>query len=768
MLGAGLDASVEQTFTAYERRAARAAKAAERSSATSSNSTAVSAARMAGDAQERAAKKAARVREQEAKKAAKAEEKSAKDSSQTQLAEIRRIARERAREHKRLLSEVAREERKASRERERRAKQEARNKAKAERESRREIDRLATRTSHRATRFMMPNMPLASVARRGANDFLRGAGVETNLSGLMSRVVESDKAARALSVKGYIKGAVGEAGKQKDPSVLREEARSLGEDMAMTTDAILEGQNAFVDLRGNLAGARDISREMAMLARSQGVSYRDIMYMAGKAEAMFEGQAEYAGDELKKREAIGSLMRTAVYEAKKYSIPVSEMAKELPKLSGIASQFEGDVGRNLVALMGTAQLAEGGAAKNPATAATFTMNAALALKSKATNFKDIAGVDVFSSTEKNKLRSFEDIIVDLLSATEEKRSVKVRGKGTVEMNQLQQLQAIMPNIRANLGITRFLEIFTEAGGGKRGVAALRSTFRDTAGEVSKEQIGEDLESVLGGTEAKAMRFNQQLERVVASMADKLIPAAEKLAPSALRAADALGSIVELAASNPGQAIVAAIGVSTARAFAESSFRSVIDAAIKKSFGVGATASGGAAPGAGALGTLSAGLVITAAAVTLYATGRLIIDRATKDMGEGRSRSVISSVNADIARQRVARQMREQRETTPEAVRDLREATIQYRERIASAEEKGTFAGDWKAIKGWFGMSGGLSDAQLAERTADASKLDELRAELQKMEATLRSGNLNVTVTNASEISAGRGDSPTVDPSGREP
>jgi hypothetical protein len=695
-----------------------------------------------------------------------------KTEAQQRLSAIRREARERERTHRQLLNEVNREERRAARESARIEREKTRLARREALKKQRELERFSRRTSHRATRFMTPNMPMASMMRRGAMDLAHGAGIETNLGGIFGRVVESDRAARELAVKGYIEGDQGPAGTRQDPTKLREEARALGEELGMATDAILEGESAFVDLRGNLAGARDIARDMARLSRSQGANYRDIMYMAGKAEAMFAGQAEYANDEKKKREAIVGLMRTTVYEAKKYSIPVAQMAKEFPKIAGIASTFEGDVGRNVVQMMGTAQMAEAGAAKNPATASTYVQNLALAITKKAGKFEKIAGVNVFSDKEKNKLKSFQEIITSTIAATEKSKRVRVRGRGVVEMNQLQQLQEIMPNKRAYLALQKYLDIFTEAGGGKKGVAAVNAVFEDTARGVGSQQIDSDLAMVLGGTEAKAKQFNQQLEKVVAGMEDDLLPAVAELAPKVLEAVKAFGGLVSWMARNPGLTISTAISASIARAGLESVLRASIERAVMGTIGPGGTYGAGGAKmmgkgqpflAGGPLGIASAALTITATAVTLYAAGTVAIDWGMDLMGKAQSKQEASKASIEANLSTIRRFRREGKDIPQEVLDHTARQRAELASRIKEAEGRSyavgpihpatlaaNWAGGWENLlalgKGTAGLEGGKTFQQVSQGREDVAKLDELKQQMAQLESTMR-GELKVNVTN---------------------
>ncbi len=82
----------------------------------------------------------------------------------------------------------------------------------------------ARRTSHRATRFLMPEAPIGSMVMRGLGDVARGLGVDTSISSLIGRGVGIESAATNLSNRGHIAGTEGPNGKVVAQTILQGEA----------------------------------------------------------------------------------------------------------------------------------------------------------------------------------------------------------------------------------------------------------------------------------------------------------------------------------------------------------------------------------------------------------------------------------------------------------------------------------------------------------------------------------------------------------------
>lgn len=735
-IGAGLDASVEQAFSAYEKRAARAATNAQRELnkgySRKTSGKAGAAAKAAADEEIQQARRAARVKEQ-----------IDKSSSRAALAEIRRQSREREREHKKLLDEVAREERKASRERERLARREARNKVKLERERQREIDRFAVRTSHRATRFMMPNMPFGSIARRGIRDITRGLGIDTSISGGLSRAVEMQKEAYALSIKGYQAGAEGPAGRRVDPRKLIEEARAIADVQAMDPTQIIAAQKAYVGLTGDLETARKLMNDLAALSGATGSEMADLGQAAG---AMGNALDESLVPGVEKAKALMGVMRILAGQGKLTAIEMDTAAAAMPKMVGAARAFGGDVGQRIVELGALTQLSvgKGGGSWNAKSAATAAAGFAADLQSvKASkNFK-AAGINL--RDESGMLRGPLDLI---------RESLRVTAGDTTKMSKLFQSQ------RGGRMVNALTATYNRAGRGEAGMKAVDDMLQRLlkGAELSQEQIADLNRQRMQTAAAKAQKFQNQLDRIAESAAEKLIPALEKLIPTVLKLAENLSGLVEWAAEHPMDAIVLAFAAAIARAGIESTIRTGIDAVIKSALGAQTAAGGNAIKAltgaSGALGAFSTALMAAAAGATAFAATTALLSYEEEKRKKGEEKAIITDVQTSVEIGTAEKISREKGGLSKEQYEKLKGIKEQLGSRIQEAENPAWFYQTF--------TQEGRNKYEQVQFDKQAANMKDLKDQMARVEQVLAQG---IRVNNLNEIKLQKEGG--IDPTGRE-
>src|SRR5512145_460802 len=765
-IGAALDVSVDQTFAAFEKRAKRAADNDERAT------------KVRHASGPNFAKSEADQKIREEKRAAKEVEALWKQSSRAQLQEIRRLARERNREHKQLLAEVAREERKAAREAEQLARRVAREKAKAEKDaaraaknSARELDRFATRTSHRATRFLMPNAPLASMARRGALDIARGYGIETGLSGAFQRGIGLESRATQLAQAAYMPAAGGAASKLQDPKKLIAEVQAIGDKLAMPYEDAMGALEAFVTKTGDLATGRSILEDMAKLAGATGTNLGDMVDAAADV-------SNALGDIPDKGKAIDAVMRQIAAGGKVGAVEIKDLAKYMARLSAASGSFGGDRAETIVKLGALTQLsrAKGGAA-SAAEAARSISGLANTLQTPArrAKFREY-GVNI--EDEMGLLRDPLEIL---------KESIAKTGGKT------EPLKEMWANVIGAKPAQALSTAYKQAGGGDAGMRAVQKeldTFLKSAA-LSQKQIDDANKARLGTDAAKVQQFNNELEKVADGIRADLAPTLAELTPKILESVRAFGSLVQWMTKNPGLTISAAISASIARAGLESALRTGIERVINSAAqGLGAGPAGpgvGAAGGMGAIGKLSAALTITALAATVYISGRAAIDwgfdtfekKQEQLRGEERQRETAISTAERNQRESKGKITEEDKKRLEEGKRkgeaQLSRATDSsgFMGRAFGAASAGPggaiFAGAeglWKLAKGAVGAEGGMGPQQMIEMfaVANSTKFDELRAELNQVQQLLRAP---LQVKREVAVSNLKGGGSEVDPRGRE-
>lgn len=518
----------------------------------------------------------------------------------------------------RRVRDIERAERRAMNDRQRQLTAQSREFDKAQREADRGPTLFARRASWRAARTF------DSIVRGGvglAGDMARGAGVDFNLGGMIGRAVGQERAAVALSNQGFMPGAGGANGRVQDPRKILDTARSVADTYARSTDEILQATSAFVGLTGDLAGARAIMGDLALLSNATGSNLTDMASAAASVStALDQG---FAGTAQQRMDATSDVMRAIAGQGKVGAVEIKDLAAQMAKLAAASGQFAGKR-EDLLAFVGVmaqeSRKAGGSASATQAATSILSFATNLSKPSKAQQ-KMLAqyGLDPFADKGKTAVKSPEEFIKEAI--------YKTRGN-------LQALGGIFSTSGSMRAVRGFANIYNQAGGGAAGQAAVEAEIatlkRASLDRAEAERANAE---VMRTAAAKAQKFQNNLERVASSMAETVLPQFEQLAPKAIEAAGALGKIVGWAAANPFQAVGAAMAVSVTRAVAESTMRAGIDKVLSQSLGNAAGAVGARTVGT-ALGAAGA---VVAVSVVAWEAGKLLIDwlaskRAEEDNG----------------------------------------------------------------------------------------------------------------------------------------
>jgi uracil-DNA glycosylase/fructose-specific phosphotransferase system component IIB len=215
-------------------------------------------------------------------------------------------------------------------------------------------------------------------------------------------------------------------------------------------------------------------------------------------------------------------------------------------------------------------------------------------------------------------------------------------------------------------------------------------------------------------------FNNKISEIGASLAERLLPQLNALAPTVVKVVGSFGDLLSWAAQNPFRAIVSALGVSIMKAGIESVLRSGIETALKGAFSPGAAGSlsgvgaGGAsgkstpglagvgatpsAPGGAmgkALATAGAALAITATAVTIAEVGMLAIDKVFKTKEDAQAKAMeleIDAANKNAADKAAVRQAMVSPEEQRNQIKELwKQGRFAEAERVADDMASGKTA-----------------------------------------------------------------------------
>lgn len=679
-IGASVDASLEKSFETAEKRAEQAAQRIRRAQT-----------KGAGDAA-RAAEQAARAQEQGQERVARMGRKAADDWARS-LKQIGKVAEQELTRQARAMS----------------------------RADRMAGESFARRTSHRATRFLMPNAPLGSMASRAMRDIARGVGVDTSFSGALQRVQSLQSASVGIAQQERIATGGSTRGAKYYEGVAREQSMKLGQD----PDQVMAMMRAFSGKTGEFSKLNEMVARLGPLAAASGTGFEDMAMAAGA----FYNQVKALPNALELTE---EGMRGIIGQTAVGSVEMPDFAKFFGRAAAGAPKFGKNRAETMNSLAAMAQMSiESGGASSAAEATTATRSFVEAFGKKGNlNSLKKAGIQVWedpgSGAGKNTtLRNPFAIIKDMLRKT----------GGNVPA-----LAQLMPEMRGKKPIDAALSAYNSAGGGEAGLKAYDEAVQKyTKTTLDAATVEKNMADHMAETATKAKVFQQRLDMIAEKVADKLIPSLEKAAPDILRFVETLGNLATWMVDNPKKTIAAALTFSIMRALGESSLRSGIERLIlgpsgERTVGVGKVA-----------GTIGSVAAVAAIAVTAEQLGEALIDYFANKAVADQNARIGKEGEAGSEASQAAQLHREGKDE--EAAKVLQGAIGKNEENIAGRKEDMT--GFWRMMGDTIvGALGGKdADDAFAARTASEKRsmdqqtqeLTENKALLQQINSALQSG-----------------------------
>lgn len=508
----------------------------------------------------------------------------------------------------------------------------------------------ASRVSHRATRFLFPPpMGILGAASRLAGGLLRGAGIDTSIQGGMGRAIALNSGAVGLSNQERIT-----TGQTRGAGYYENLARNTGDKFSQRPEAVLDLVRSFTGKTGDFGAADKMSEQLTSISVASGADLNEMGDAAG-----------YVYNQLKNipgaAEKTIAVMRGIVGQTAVGAVEMKDYAKQMGRVAANAQSFEGDVSKNILKLSALTQLnIESGGATSAADAARGTVSFANTF-GKGARLKQFekAGVRVYTDDtvvngrvvagkERTTKRDPFELLKDSFRAT----------KGNVP-----QLANMFADVLGRKPLMALGGAFKAAGGGEAGIAAVEKSFgRYMNAQLSPETEKKNLADYKNSPAAKAQAFQNNLDKIVATMATRVIPSLERLAPKALTLADALGKLIGYVTENPFKALSAALTLAIGRAFLEAKLRNSIErTAVNSGSGMLPGASGGtrltggvSVPGTGAainggglgvFGNFVAALQIATAAVVAFQAGMVVIDAWIASKEKKQNADAIENANA---------------------------------------------------------------------------------------------------------------------------
>lgn len=553
-----------------------------------------------------------------------------------------------------------------------------------------------------------------------AGSIARGAGVQFDVGAITKTLVDQSSMATKLANQGNQPG-VNEL--QSSDQILAGARRAAIATGRESTE-VLAAMGKFVDLTGDLAGARASIEDIAKLANASGTELDDMAAAAGNVKnALDQG---FKGSAEQKMAAMNDVMRALAGQGKLGAVEIKDLASQMSKLAAGAGAFAGkreDI-LGLVGVLAQESRKQGGSASAAQAATAVQAFSRDLTKGKAPTKFHALGIDVFADKSKRQLRSPELIIKEAISKSG---------------GDLTKLATLFPNSMSFRAVKGFANAYTQAGGGKAGDAAVANEFASLKrATMSQAEVERANTAVLETSKAKINQFNEKLLEVGARVADKLTPSLNDIAETGMKVANVFGSLISWAAANPWSAV----GLALAASMAKASLGEVVAKGIAKSLTAGSGTAGG---GMGALGTLGAALAIASVAVTTFTVGKMFVDDIANDLDKGVNKSIDEDAVALNAINRYNAEVKAGA-PTKEAAEGVELARRRTKERIEKAQGP-IVDSDSTVVRG-------------AQRN-DAEHMPQLLSMLSDLSGAIKNPSKPIEISVNLTMAA-----PTVDPAGR--
>ncbi len=578
-----------------------------------------------------------------------------------------------------------------------------------------------------------------------------GMGVNFDVQSGVQKAVQLQKLAMAVATSGN-RGDLTQADLQKQAKGYETQAREVGNKYAFDPSKVLTGLASFQAKTGDLTTASAGLDRYAKLAKAFNVELDDMISAAGEISSKLE-DSWTPGE--KRAQKTYEILKMLTSQGQEGSIEIAQLATEMARIGGGAGFFGGDVGKTIEKLGALAQLARatGGA--------TSAADSARSVAAFVTTFKTPARRKAFETAgvkledDKGFFRDPIQIIKDSLLAT---------GGNAEKMNEL------FKSSLASKSIDSLVKTFKGAGGGDAGLAAIDKMVGRFTRPIEEHTITANGGAYMSTTESKAQLFQNKPDQITASLAERVLPAMERMAPHAESVAKAFASIVTAVADNPGKAITLAIVGSIAKAtIGPAISKAIVDNIAGKLTGGGGVAGSGivgagldparkvAGMAAGTAGSLlGSATMIGAIAVTTFTVGSMVVDKmidAESEANKKRLEGELGGMNMDAIFRGAAKtgtMSEEDRAAVTEQIR-----VLSTRIQMAENEKGQLIPGMVGAIlrAGENAIVGGPGYETMRTGQQDIADLPELKQRLAAYQANLENfGNKTLTIKGVVEVS----------------
>lgn len=406
---------------------------------------------------------------------------------------------------------------------------------------------------------------LTSLGSKAASAIALGGGAA--LAAGISSELRLNKATTLLAV---MSKQAGEQGSIKDiQKGLVSRVREVGIESGLDRNELTSGMMQFFDAAGRIDVAKEMLPFFAKMADVSGSSLEEIGTTAGQA---FMQSVAAGMSQTQAIRATEDILSAFAGQSSVGTIGMRDFVKQGPKLLATAQRFNMSLPDAAGLMAAFAQTSPLGGAPGAAEAGTSVQRFADELSTASKRFEN-KGVQVYETNAAGQrvMRNPFEITKDVMRKT-----------GGDE----QQFNEFFKNVRSIRAVKGLFTIYSKAGGGEKGMAAVDAEVgRFMKARLTPQQINEGAAAI---RETPARQFEAAFNQFKDEVGKNFLPALTKLAPAMTKLVSALepvvawlGKFVEQAAQNPWGTIIDIIKAQLVLSIGKAAIGEAIRAQIMK-------------------------------------------------------------------------------------------------------------------------------------------------------------------------------------------
>jgi hypothetical protein len=352
----------------------------------------------------------------------------------------------------------------------------------------------------------------------------------------------ADSVQREVALQGKASMLAASAPGSYNATDVRNRAQGIAAAQGMDPTEVLDAFDAIKKMTGQLDVAMDVAPDLAKISTAMGANFGDIGSLAGNILA---ANPKISND------ALTAQVRLLAAQGMVGGVEIGDFAKYGGRLTAGATLFGGSAERNQAVLGGMSQIArQYGGAASAAEATLASQRFATDVAKKAGHLE---GMGIKVSDGHGKLRSAEDIALDMLDKT---------GGDVTKLSSLQLGE------RGNRVMTGLAEIYRQGGGGASGKEAVLAELKKyTDATLSQDEVERRNKKRQAAID---IQLNKAMLELRTTVGTQLVPQMSKFLndvlvpniPTVQRLFEGLSSLAEVALQSPlkGAAMLIAGGI----------------------------------------------------------------------------------------------------------------------------------------------------------------------------------------------------------------